>query len=520
MAKRGISVALSVESNSAFKRPCTQSGNASGSFCPECAGTDIHTSGGEEYCGDCGAVVNSIILTSNHAYDSEHQFGSKYIRLPSRRDSSDPASVRFHSRWNQDMVKLARSLMESTCGSLGLSGLADRAAKIFVDCSKRLMDPSLQVKARVFGRSGHLRAAASVYIAALEANKALSLVDVAAATCLSVFAIGSAAKGVLSVLDMQLPLVDPLLRIERTVNRLFGCALKCNSDVEERCSIVAHIAGSAKVAQGFPRLLLDFLAANEALRPKLIEVSGQVMSFEQQSSRHVGFNPGTLVCSAVALGVAHLFVTAPDTEAGVLRQCQLEVICRLVAFLNGSGQRTIVRHVATMQHELVKASKATPWLAEAAIAVDTVAVYLVEILFCCEKTRSWLFGLRPEAPVAAESEARLLVGDLGISPSFARAQRTRERRRAILASDINSATDMQDNGNEAAVIKKMHQQGVNHDALLTLPLHTLEDIASAVVRSRGMQGDRRQQLDAPTVGPGDMSDQEVNEYLRALPGSV
>ncbi|KAJ2631152.1 hypothetical protein GGF44_003988, partial [Coemansia sp. RSA 1694] len=490
-----------------------------GSICPECAGTEIHTGGGEEYCGDCGAVVNSIILTSNHSYDSERQFGSNYIRLPAHRDNSDPASVRFHSRWSQDMVKQARSSISLACGSLGLSGLAERAERIFVDCSKRLMSPCLQVKAGVFGRNGLLRAVASVYIAALEANKALSLVDVAAATRLSVFAIGNAAKDVLSLLDMQLPLADPLLRIERAVNRVFGCALKSRTDTEERRNTMSHITGSAKAALGFPGQLLEFLAANEALRPKLIEVSGQVMAFEQQCSRHAGFNPGTLVCSAVAMGIEHLFVTAPDTEAGMLKRCQREVICRLAAFLNGSGQRTILRHVATLQQELVKASKATPWLAQTAITADTVAVYLAEILFCYEKTRSWLFGLRPEAPVAPELEMRSLVADLTNPPSFARAQCTRERRHAILAADNNdSATDKRSNCGEEAAIKRLHQLGVDHDALLTLPLHTLEDIAPAVVRSRHLQDDRRQQLDAPTVGPEDMSEEEVGEYLRALSG--
>ncbi|KAJ1872613.1 hypothetical protein LPJ71_011822, partial [Coemansia sp. S17] len=140
---------------------------------------------------------------------------------------------------------------------------------------------------------------------------------------------------------MQLPLADPLLRIERAVNRVFGCALKSRTDTEGRQSTVSHIAGTAKAAQGFPDLLLGFLANNEALRPKLIEVAGQVLAFEQLCSRHAGFNPGTLVCSAVAMGIEHLFVVAPDTEAGSLRRCQQEVICRLVALLNGSGQRTI-----------------------------------------------------------------------------------------------------------------------------------------------------------------------------------
>ncbi|KAJ2038989.1 transcription factor TFIIIB subunit brf1 [Coemansia sp. RSA 922] len=514
MAKRGISVALSVEPSTSFKRTCTRTENSS-PFCPECESTEIHSGGGEEYCGDCGAVVNSIILTTNHSYDSERNFGGNYIRFLPCRDSSDPATERFHKRWSQDMVKHARKSIGNVCNTLGSGGLAERAERIFVDSSKRLMDPSLKVKAGVFGRNGEVRAAASVYIAALEASKALSLVDMAAATRLSAYSIGNVAKSVVSLLNMQLPLADPLLRIERAVNRVFGCALKSRTDTEGRQSTVSHIAGTAKAAQGFPDLLLGFLANNEALRPKLIEVAGQVLAFEQFCSRHAGFNPGTLVCSAVAMGIEHLFVVAPDTEAGSLRRCQQEVICRLVALLNGSGQRTIVRHVATLQQDLVKASTATPWLAQAKITTDTAAVYLVEILFCYENTRAWLFASRPETPaVASESAIRQLVADLDSSPSFARAQISRERRRAILAAELDSATGEPSN-TEAAAINRLHRLGVDRDELLTLPLHTLEDIAPAVERSRVMEADHRLRLDSPTVGPEDMPDEELSEYLRS-----
>ncbi|KAJ2732592.1 hypothetical protein IW152_003707 [Coemansia sp. BCRC 34962] len=400
---------------------------------------------------------------------------------------------------------------------LGLGGLAERAERIFDDCTKRLMDPSLQVKAGVFGRNGEVRAAASVYLAALEASKSLSLVDVAAAACLSAYAIGSVAKSVLGLLNMRVPLADPLLRIERAVNRVFGCALKSRTDAREWQITVAHISSTAKAAQGFPGLLLAFLADNEALRPKLIEVAGQVLAFEQQSSRRSGFNPGTLVCSAVAMGIEHLFIAAPDTEAGSLRRCQQETICRLVALLNGSGQRTIARHVATLQQELVKASKTTPWLAQAAITTDTVATYLVEILFCYEKARAWLFALHPEAPAEpSRADACQLVAELDGSPSFMRAQCSRERRRAILATNSESTSAAPPN-TEASTIKRLHRLGVDHDALLTLPLHTLEDIASSIERSRALSADHRLRLDTPVVGPEDMSEEEMREYLHQSP---
>ncbi|KAJ2824304.1 hypothetical protein FBU31_004028 [Coemansia sp. 'formosensis'] len=508
MTKRGISVALSVEPNTSFKRPCTQTENAN-TLCPECAGADIHTGGGEEYCGDCGAVVNNIILTTNHSYDSERHFGGNYIKLLPCRDSSDLASVRFCKRWSQDMVKHAHTSIVNVCNLLGLSGLAERAERIFVDCTKRLMDPALQIKAGVFGRNGEVRAAACVYIAALEASKVFSLVDIAAATRLSVYTIGNTAKSVLSLLNIQLPLTDPLLRIERAANRVFGCALRSRANVEERRNTVSHISGTAKAAQGFPELLLDFLADNEALRPKLIEVAGQVLAFEQPCSRHAGFNPGTLVSSAVAIGIEHLFVVSPHTEAGSLRRCQQEIICRLVALLSGSGQRTIARHVATLQQDLAKASNATPWLAKAKITTNTVSVYLVEILLCYERTRSWLFSLHPEAPAA---EIRQLVADLDSSPSYVRAQSSRERRRAILATGDGAATS-EPPDTETTAIKEMHRLGVDHDALLTLPLHTLEDIAPAIKRSRALQPHHRLRLDAPIVGPEDMSEDEVCKYL-------
>ncbi|KAJ2415461.1 hypothetical protein GGI10_001684 [Coemansia sp. RSA 2530] len=518
MAKRGISVALSVEPSSSVKRPCARI-EGSSPVCPECASSEIHNGGGEEYCGDCGAVVNSIILTTSHSYESERHSEGTYVRYAPCRDNSDPATLRFHKRWSHDMVKLAHKSIANMSSRLGLGVLAERAERIFDDCTKRLMDPGLQVKAGVFGRNGEVRAAACVYLAALEASKSLSLVDIAAAACLSVYAIGSVAKSVLDLLNMKVPLADPLLRIERAVNRVFGCALKSCTDAREWQSTVAHISGTAKAAQGFPRLLLAFLADNEALRPKLIEVAGQVLAFEQQSSRHSGFNPGTLVSSAVAMGIEHLFIAAPDTEAGSLRRCQLEVICRLVALLNGSGQRTIIRHVASLQQELVKASKATPWLAQAAITTDTVATYLVEILFCYEKTRAWLFALHPETPAdPSGADVCQLVAELDSSPSFLRAQCSRERRRTILATNSESTPTALAN-TEASTIKRLHRLGVDCDALLTLPLHTLEDIASSVKRSRALSADHRLRLDTPDVGPEDMSEEEMREYLHQQPHS-
>ncbi|KAI9500503.1 hypothetical protein BX070DRAFT_265481 [Coemansia spiralis] len=274
-------------------------------ICTECGSSNIISSAGDQYCGDCGAVLESIILTTHHSYEAEHAAsGTKYQRISQHVDTSDPGSVRLHNRWNQEMIRQSKSAIVGLCRQLGIQNIAERAERMFVDSSRGFMSAGEEW---VFGRRTSVRIAACVYISALQDGKALTLVDIARTAQVSVYVIGHEAKRTLAILHIKLPLLDPLLRVEQAVNRIFGCALKTRDDTEERRLVVEQISGKTKKAQGFPVQLVDFIEANEELRPRLIELSGQIMTFDRICSLSTGVNPNTLVCSAVSMGLEHFY---------------------------------------------------------------------------------------------------------------------------------------------------------------------------------------------------------------------
>ncbi|KAJ1727649.1 hypothetical protein LPJ72_005835 [Coemansia sp. Benny D160-2] len=45
-----------------------------------------------------------------------------------------------------------------------------------------------------------------------------------------------------------------------------------------------------------------------------------LMAFDQLCSRGTGVNPNTLVCSAVSMGLEHLYASAPHTSEGMLKR--------------------------------------------------------------------------------------------------------------------------------------------------------------------------------------------------------
>ncbi|KAJ2743386.1 hypothetical protein H4S06_005581, partial [Coemansia sp. BCRC 34490] len=74
--------------------------------------------------------------------------------------------------------------------------------------------------------------------------------------------------------------------------------------------------------------LMGFVSDSERHRTRVIEVLGQVMAFDQLCSRGTGVNPNTLVCSAVSMGLEHLYASAPHTSEGMLKRSRRKVIFR------------------------------------------------------------------------------------------------------------------------------------------------------------------------------------------------
>ncbi|KAJ2553960.1 transcription factor TFIIIB subunit brf1 [Coemansia sp. RSA 1933] len=490
--------------------------------CKECRSTNVISSSGDEYCGDCGAVLESVILTTSYSYEAEHgNEGITYVRMPTHVNTDDPASVRLHNKWSRGMIRQATEQLTGACRQLGLpSGVEQRAKYLFVESTKRLMESGCEW---VFGRRTGVRVAACVYIAGLESGRPVTLVDVAGAAQTSVYAIGHETKQTLTMLELKLPLLDPLLRVEQAVNRVFGGVLKSEAD-SQRTEIADQVSGNAKGARTFALRLVDFVADGEQRRTQAIEVAGQVLAFDQLCSRATGTNPNTLVCSAVAMSLEHLYVCAAHTEEDMLRRSQREVIFRLVTLFNGAGQHTVLRHVTATQKALIEAGKTAPWLTGIKLTIDTVAVHLEGILFCYEQARALLFAIHekqnPEASSLEGFEASVsgVVANLSKAPSFVRSEMRRERRARILENAGGSKSVSAAGGDglqrEIEVIGRLHRAGaVDREALLSMPLHTLEQLGNMCSRGAMLDEEDRRRLDSETVGLDDMDDDEALAYI-------
>ncbi|PIA13023.1 hypothetical protein COEREDRAFT_11883 [Coemansia reversa NRRL 1564] len=503
--------------------------------CNDCGSMSLIQSGGDEYCGDCGAVVDSVILTSDYSYEAREE-QNNYIRFKQHIDESDPGDVRFHNAWNQSMIKEAHVMIGGICTNLGQNGIVDRTRVIFDKSVKGLMKAKAKV---VFGRNTVIRISACIYIAAQEDNRVVNLVDIARATHTSVFIIGREVKRTLRSLNMRFFESDPLLRAESSANRVFGFVLKTRDDTEMRKHTLDCISVSAKIGRLFPAQLLDFLSVREHLRPKLVEMTGLIMEFCRSCLLHTGMNPNTLACTAVAMGIEHIYVSCEDTDECALKRNQREVIFKFVSLSNGASHHTISRHVSATQKALIEASKTVPWLSGMKLTADSVSLHTADIVFCYGQARSWLFSLNPETPnddvpavVSTSTKVKSnmaedtisgipdLISKLSKAPSFARAETQREHRIKLLDKcnknllENSRDSNKGDDDRETVVIRKLQKLGVNRDTLLTMPIHTLEQIFSATARSRNLDGNA-ETLDLPTVGPEDMSEDEVRLYLHS-----
>ncbi|KAJ1729374.1 hypothetical protein LPJ61_003553 [Coemansia biformis] len=519
--------------------PPDRAGGASASApaCADCGGTALIWSGGDEYCSECGAVADSVLLTADYEHVPDGEQRGNYVPHRRRANKADPGDVRFHKSWNRGMTAEAHASISALCAELDLRGLAERCQRIFDDSIRALMGAGARV---VFGSWAAVRVCACVYIAAREAGKVLGLVDIARAARISVFIVGREVKRALASLDIHLPSPDPLLQAETAVNRVVGLATNARRDTALKSEIIAKVAGSSKAAQQLPARLLEFLPEAPQTRPALVEATGAIMAFDRACSRHTGVNPNTLVCSALAIATEHVFVTSEDADIRALKPGQRDVIIKLVALRNGAGHRTIAMHATETQKALVQASTAVPWLTGMTITRNNVAAHALDIAFCYGQAQSWLFSLRagPEcdaapphhgagavrddSPASGSAAAALsrLVASLEKAPSFARAESRRARRAKMLDAATPQAVDGStcapggDSEREADVVGRLHQLGVSHHALLTLPLPTLEHLLPVAARSRELTDQARELLDLPTVGTADMSDEEIAAYLR------
>ncbi|KAJ1952175.1 hypothetical protein EC988_003694, partial [Linderina pennispora] len=262
-----------------------------------------------------------LLLTADYSYEATGEQISRgnYVFLPRVIGDSGEAKDRLSKYINKVNMSLVRGRIAQLSGLLGLPGLEDRAKHLFEDTAAILAN---RAESRIFGKFGHVYAAACVYIAGVEDGRPLTLVDLAAHAHLSVYVIGRAVKQVCTMLKLALSLKDPLLLIERTANRLFGQIIHSGTNPDILRTLEAQISVNYKVAKEFPRTIVEFLSTHGQLRPKIIEISGQVMNFARSCSLDTGCNPAAIASAAVVVGVEHAYLTDDETEVPDLKRAQ------------------------------------------------------------------------------------------------------------------------------------------------------------------------------------------------------
>ncbi|KAJ2510461.1 hypothetical protein H4217_007858 [Coemansia sp. RSA 1939] len=306
---------------------------------------------------------------------------------------------------------------------LGLQGIEKRAEFVFVESSKKMIETGAEC---VFGGRSNARLAA-------------------------------------------LPLLDPLLRVEQAVNRVFGGMIKATcGNAGEKDAMVERLSGTGA-------------KNSERHRTRVIEVLGQVMAFDQLCSRSTGVNPNTLVCSAVSMGLEHLYVSAPHTSEGMLKRSHCKVIFRQ-AFLFA------VRETRTQESTNDKAALSGSAKFESA-ASDVVAKI--------SKAPSYVWS-------EAQRERRKNIPDQYVSDS------------EVEPAKWSGACNKDEAQRETRLIWSLYRAGIDRKALLSLPLHTLEQIGNESIGSAALNQQDRQRLDTEIVGVDDMAEDEVLAYISTI----
>ncbi|KAJ2596057.1 hypothetical protein EV177_008012 [Coemansia sp. RSA 1804] len=306
---------------------------------------------------------------------------------------------------------------------LGLQGIEKRAEFVFVESSKKMIETGAE----------------SVQVSA--------------------YKIGHEAKQTLAMLEIRLPLLDPLLRVEQAVNRVFGGMIKATcGNAGEKDAMVERLSGTG--------------AKSATLR---------IMAFDQLCSRSTGVNPNTLVCSAVSMGLEHLYVSAPHTSEGMLKRSHCKVIFRQ-AFLFA------VRETRTQESTNDKAALSGSAKFESA-ASDVVAKI--------SKAPSYVWS-------EAQRERRKNIPDQYVSDS------------EVEPAKWSGACNKDEAQRETRLIWSLYRAGIDRKALLSLPLHTLEQIGNESIGSAALNQQDRQRLDTEIVGVDDMAEDEVLAYISTI----
>ncbi|KAJ2371714.1 hypothetical protein IW150_004468 [Coemansia sp. RSA 2607] len=463
--------------------------------CPNCSQAEILSlDSTEEYCSNCGAVLSEASFSHTNAAHGE-DFGT-YIRLTDARYNTQAASGRLTSRWNQAKLHAAHQRLLGFCTRLGTIGQRERAQHLFDGYVERVAQET-GAKKMVFGYVDEVLAAC-VYMAAAEdgGRAGCALGDMAAHLGISVFALGAAVGRVCRRLELQLPPADGLLRVAHGADMLGVLARETG---DEHVRILGLIGGKERAAGGVATLVLELLAQDAAVRSVAFVAQG-AYEFCVARDRHAGFAPATVAGCAVALAVEQAVVVCDGWSGRGMQKCQRAVVERLVALAMGCGMTSIQRFSAGVRKVLCSVGQAAPALRDVRLTADEVCVYLGDILLFHRAAQGVAKGALPRD--AAEALALA-----GTPRAFAQAQERRSRRLALGSGEHD--------GREARAVQELcGEGGIDHSAVLSLPVHTLEALGPVHRRERERSAGERARLNEENVGDLDMSEAEIAQYMR------
>ncbi|KAJ1938613.1 hypothetical protein GGF37_004738 [Kickxella alabastrina] len=362
--------------------------------------------------------------------------------------------------------------------------------------------------------------AGCVYLAGIEARCGLGIADVSVKAGVSLYEVGAAAKRVagLAAVGMERPAAH--VCIERLVDRILGCALRCAAGHHgeaqgegegegERPWILECISGprrkklrrargpAGQCAEGdLAGDLLRFLgsASGRAARSRMVEMATDLAALGNSTGRTTGLGMGTVSGLAVSLALEHVC-------GWPLRHSQRLVLVRLVSLHAHVSAAHLMTHVeGTLRSLAADALRWVPWLREGEVDKDSVPAYFGDIVGCFRHSLIG-GGADSESQLVADAPASVVVGG---PPAFERARRLEACRRELLDGAGAGA------GEE---LRSARDAGVDLPSVLSLPMHTLDEMKKSRERAAKRTERERRRLDDEEVGPEDMSDDEASAYL-------
>lgn len=289
-------LSLSLSSSSSHNSPLLQGGM----ICPSCQGTVFESDDtGSTICIQCGCVIDEDALVND----------IHYVETTGGRTRAVGQHVQGSMAWSSSHKPCSRErTLAQTRKRLAAMANALRLPTHHVDVAHRLYTMATQ---RGFhrGRRREQVDAAVMYCACRLGETPHMLMDIAEIRPMDLFAMGRCARHLTRLLDLQLPLVDPSMYIERYASQLLRLVHSKPSSKETQKT---HVSQSHDALHNVQQLTTHKVAT-EALR---------LIARMRRDWLITGRRP-TGICGAALMAVVHKF----DLNCSQREMAQLVHVC-------------------------------------------------------------------------------------------------------------------------------------------------------------------------------------------------